>query len=714
MIDRHKLKRLIDIRHVPASPGSYLTAWAASIVTGAILIMVFRDSIPPTVLYAWYGTLVTLLILRLIVGLELHRHPEKTETPLWRRLYALLVTAVGVAWGSAIILFFIPGQQEHNLLLIIVAMGLISISSTLHRGLLYLLFTQPIALTLIYTLLMDGSGINALLALGIIIYDLVSIIIGNDAAKMEAQLRQARDLAEQASRAKSEFLANMSHEIRTPLNAIIGTGHLLKQTSPSPLQETYLETLLASSRALLGLVNNILDLSRIEAGKLEHCEGTFDLTDLLEEIKSIFGPEAERKGLSLRISERTIDTPLLFGDRQIVFQIVSNLISNAIKFSDTGGISVTVDAKNQGEKVALNISVSDNGQGITADKFEEIFGSFTQVHSDSGTHRGVGLGLAISRRLAEVIGGELTVESTPGAGSTFTFRANYQSAVSSGFETPSTSRWTPVQKPLRGIRVLLAEDDKFNQQVAVGLLHSAGADVCVASDGATMIELVKTERPDVALLDIQMPGIDGYEAAQKIREISGFDKLPIIALTAHALSEVREKALAAGMNDFLSKPVDPQQLFQTILHWTHAVARDSSPLQRDDMNGKPLSNIDVEPSPTRGDNTRSIRETRNTLAAVTATLGEKTSKEIFSRAADSLPERLNELAGAFENGDYETAASQVHQLKGMMFIFGNSRLKDLLDKLGEKIAEQQEARQLINELREEVNTTLSLLDKQCG
>ena len=381
-------------------------------------------------------------------------------------------------------------------------------------------------------------------------------------------LKQAQQDAMASSRAKGQFLANMSHEIRTPLNAIIGFGELLSQSPLSGEQQDWLEKLNLSSHLLLSIVNDILDFSKIEAGKLELESRPFTPHELIAQQEALFGLAAREKGLRFRTRQGG-DTPeALLGDPLRLGQVLTNLVGNAIKFTEQGEVELAIHVEAiDRTSCRLTCHVSDTGIGISAAQQKRLFTAFTQADtSTSRRYGGTGLGLVISQRLVEQMGGTLEVNSTPGKGSCFTVSLPLGIGTTLLPHPPRTRH--PNFNRLRGKKILLAEDNPINQALTRRLLEDLGIEVSLATNGREAIEQLRHQAVDLVLMDLQMPVMDGFEAARRIRRDD--TATPIIALSAAVLSEERQNALTAGMNEHLAKPIDSQQLAGVLMRWlTH-------------------------------------------------------------------------------------------------------------------------------------------------
>jgi two-component system sensor histidine kinase/response regulator len=459
------------------------------------------------------------------------------------------------------------------------------------------------------------------------------------------ELTRARHEADAANHAKSAFLANMSHEIRTPMNAIMGLNHLLRRAGTTPEQTERLDKIDHASRHLLSIINDVLDISKIESGKLRLENTDFCIADIVNNVRALVEESARAKGIAMHVEGDAL--PLwVRGDPTRMRQALLNYAGNAVKFTDQGSITLRALLADHSNPLLVRFEVVDTGIGLTTEGSSNLFHAFVQADtSTTRKHGGTGLGLSITQRLAELMGGTAGVDSVLGLGSTFWFTARLQAGAPVSLLVPTPSlvdAETGLRQRHSGARILLADDNAVNREVAQELLRAAGLVVDTASSGTQAIAMARQHTYALVLMDVRMPEMDGLQATRALREIPHLRALPIIALTANAFAEDRQACQDAGMNDFIAKPMEPALLYATVLKWLPSSATTPSTPEAG-LPFDPLAAV-VTPGPVAPPlSTAELRQVLTQLGALLAQ-NDTAASALFAQHANALTAALGESA----------------------------------------------------------------------
>jgi signal transduction histidine kinase/DNA-binding response OmpR family regulator len=689
------------------------------------LIVIYTTSVPEDLPYTsitGVSLFVLLVAIRLVLGLRFERMYARLTPRRWQQAFGAVVLLNGLTWGSLcamVVWHYFPSWPAYLALFCTAGFasgGTNSLNTHLRllRGFLTLAVV-PGAMTLLL-IDMENSQVFGILLL---VYFLFLMVFSRQLnrrywaalrnshllEKQVVMLEEARDKAEVANRAKTRFLANISHEIRTPLNAVLGFAQVGRRNSQDPEARNRFGHILASGQHLLSILNEILDLSKLDAGKLYLNSSPFELRVTVNEALDFVRESAATKGLNLDVEYDPELPDWVSGDSLRLRQILTNLLHNAVKFTREGGVRVVV----QPVDGRISFSVIDTGVGIDSTQISRLFNAFEQA--DGTTTRrfgGAGLGLAISRNLAELMGGTITAEGVPGKGSTFILSLPLTETRQPEHHPGTESRTTGAR--LAGLSVLAVEDDVLNRTVLREMLENEGAALVLAENGRQALDSLVKSGPvpfDIVIMDVQMPEMDGYEATRRIHAIA--PDLPVVGLTAHAMEEERERCLAAGMVAHVTKPVDVNELVDMLLQQLPETGKRRTRVSPETSHAPPLldkSRQDMLPG-------FAIDSTLENLRCDLPTF-----KDILLTFYRQRKNNGREIVTLLEQGDIEAARELLHAIAGSSGYLGASRLYQESRVMEEacKTGDIDVVMELLPRFRqrfEEVMEGLAGLDAQC-
>ncbi|HAU29718.1 MAG TPA: hypothetical protein DCW68_06390 [Rhodospirillaceae bacterium] len=688
-----------------------------NILFAAIIVFSLRNIVSHNRLFGFFLAVSVGAVYSLIIRfIYLKQTGEADDADLWGRILAFGAFMAGIAWGGGAVFIFPPSIAVSAKFFIPMALVVVAAGATIYQSVsmdyVFSFLVSVLMPMILWTAILGGAihfetSVFLLMTLGGFLF----LARNNHDAAMESirmrmkfddvesalqhaqeESRSAREHAEQAARVKSEFLASISHELRTPMNGVLGMSRLLSETSLSPLQKDYVDTIRQSGETLIGILDDVLSLSRMESGKMDHVHVDFEPHRLLDGIVTLMEPKAQEKGLVL-YSEVAENLPeILHGDTVRLRQVLMTLINNALRFTEVGSVTLKVSVQNlNDEGVILRFDVMDTGIGIPEDIAHTLFEPFNQEDSSfTKAYEGVGFGLSVCKRLVTSMGGDIGIDSTVGQGSSFWFSVHFDI----GQMVEEIPEMINVPAALLPLRVLLVEDNVVNQKVAKAFLERNGHTVTVAADGETAVNSVRGERFDMVVMDVHMPRMDGLEAARRIRSMRDEEKagIPIVAITASVTPEDVRNCLSSGMDDFVPKPIDPR-VMQAAME--RAWAKHSGLTMRIAANEEDVELLDEE-----------------ALKRLISVMSDEEIEVVLKLGRSTVEDAGRDVVRHYENNEIPQMASTAHMLKGAAADLGLRHLTKLalaIDKAAQDV-NHPELTRLLPILPRMVEKSLASLD----